>query len=218
MALTETDKRLGKLVRGMERLIKIQQKSAQQFQKQNKVVKQHAKQVEAVTQEMYSLVAAEEIAIKTTDSLARKFAKAANNQDGYGKTWTMFSRILSGSPLWKMQNYVRAVGQAMDGFMSKTEEAAKATNEQAQAFSELQNQIDAVAKQEKILAKGGKKSHDLLMKTNQEYANMFNALTAGEENQLKIEEAKRVAKARTLSMYKKTHKRLLKNIEDEGKP
>ena len=75
--------------------------------------------------DMFSLADAQETMIKTQDTLIRRFAKAANSVDGYGKTWTMFSRILSGSPLWKLQNYVRALGQALDGVMTRNEKAMK---------------------------------------------------------------------------------------------
>ena len=219
MALTLTEKRLGKVITGINKLIKIQQKSTTEFNKQTTAVKRQAKVVEVATKEMYSLADAQDTASKTNNSLFRSFAKAADGAGKYGKRWTMVSRILSGSPIWKLQNYFRAAGQAMHGFYTRQEEAAKVTNDQAKAFSELHNQLGSVKGQIKSLRKGLKGNHSNLLETNQEYANMFNALTAGldkEKDLLKIEEAKRDARARTLSMYEKTHKTLLKNQVSEG--
>lgn len=220
MALTLTEKRLGKVITGINQLIKIQKKSTTEFNKQTKAVKRQAKVIEVASKEMYSLADAQDTATKTNSSLARSFAKAADGAGKYGKRWTMVSRILSGSPIWKLQNYFRAAGQAMHGFYTRQEEAAKVTNDQAKAFSELHNQLGSVEGQIKSLRKGLKGNHSNLLETNQEYANMFNALTAGldkEKDLLKIEEAKRDARARTLSMYEKTHKTLLKNQVSEGK-
>jgi len=219
LALTLTEKRLGKVITGINRLIKIQKNSTKEFNKQTKAVKRQAKVVEVATKEMYSLADAQDTASKTNNSLFRSFAKAADGAGKYGKRWTMVSRILSGSPIWKLQNYFRAAGQAMHGFYTRQEEAAKVTNDQAKAFSELHNQLGSVKGQIKSLRKGLKGNHSNLLETNQEYANMFNALTAGldkEKDLLKIEEAKRDARARTLSMYEKTHKTLLKNQVSEG--
>ena len=55
----------------------------------------------------------------STDSAANAFAQAAEGS----KAWTMASRILSGSGLWKLQNYVRAVGNAINIFNNNSKEA-----------------------------------------------------------------------------------------------
>jgi len=54
----------------------------------------------------------------STDSVASSFAAAAKGSEA----WTMASRILSGSGLWKLQNYVRSVGNAINIFNTNTKE------------------------------------------------------------------------------------------------
>ena len=238
MPLTATEKRLGKLVTGMNRLIKVQRAAAKESTKQNKalnklikvqqiatkesnkqnlVIKKQAEVVEEVTKEVYSLANAQEVLTKTTTSKARAFALAADGVGKYGKGWTMVSHILSGSPIWKLQNYFRAGGQMMAAYYNKQEKAAQITNEQSKAFAELIVHIDSVKGQMKELSSSGIKGHESLMKTNEEYKNMFSALSAGVTDEIELEKAKRTAKARTLTMYKKTHETLLKNQMNEGK-
>lgn len=55
---------------------------------------------------------------QSTESAANAFAQAAEGS----KAWTMASRILSGSGLWKLQNYVRAVGNAINIFNNNAKE------------------------------------------------------------------------------------------------
>ncbi len=168
--------------------------------------------VKDVADDMFSLAEAQETMIKTQDTLIRRFAKAANSVDGYGKTWTMFSRILSGSPLWRLQNYVRALGQALDGVMSRNEKAIQQTNEQMKAFSELTNQMSQVNEQLGHLK--GNTPHAELMKLNQEYKNTFEALQAAG---VKPREAQEKARTRAQAMYDATFKALNKNLKREGK-
>ena len=54
----------------------------------------------------------------STDNVANSFASAAKGSEA----WTMASRILSGSGLWKLQNYVRSVGNAINIFNTNAKE------------------------------------------------------------------------------------------------
>lgn len=179
---------------------------------QTKTVEKTSKSVKHMVDNFYSLNDAQDAVTNTTDTFARRFAKAANGVDGMGKSWTMFSRILSGSPLWKLQNYVRSVGQMMDFMATKTEEATKAANEQARAIGTLTVNIEQVEEQLKLMNKAG--NHKELIESNLEYKNTFEALVAAGEKETK---ARKLALARTQSMYNNTLKNLKKNLETEGK-
>jgi len=141
--------------------IMLQAKMLAKMGNTTKAVKAQSKTIEDTAKSYFSLSDAQKVATDTTDSFTRRFAKAANSVDGAGKTWTMFSRILSGSPLWKMQNYVRSVGQAMDMFQTNTEKSVEAANEQAEAMGKLTEQIDGVDRHSTLLKDS--KSHKELL-------------------------------------------------------
>ena len=163
-----------------------------------------------LAEDMFSLAKATEAAASASDSAARKFGKAANAVDGAGKKWTMFSRILSGSALWKLQNYIRSVGQAMDMYYDKSEKMVEAANKQAKGFSELINQSSTLKEQLELLKEA---DHEKLIETNVEYQNMFIAL----EKIKGAEEAKSLALERTRKMYKEVAEQTDKVIKSEGK-
>ncbi len=176
-----------------------------------------------LTVDMYSLAKAQEAVNTTNKSLRRSFAEASNGVGKYSKAWTMFSRVLSGSSLWRLQNYLRSVGQAMDFYYSKTEEATKAANEQAKAMGELTNNIDEVESQLKLLKQAG--THKELIESNLEYKITFDALKAATasakdtavEAAKKEAEARELALARTRNAYDMTLKKLKGNLVVEGK-
>ena len=175
--------------------------------------------LKGVTHEYFSLAEAQQVATDTTNSFRRQFAEAAQGTGKASKAWTMFSRVLSGSPLWKLQNYVRSAGQAMDFFYSSTENAVKAANDQAESMGKLTVQLKGVEEQLVLLKTAG--SHAELFETNLEYANAYSAILAATKKDeiataAEMASAKEKAHARTLSMYEKTKEKLLKNQKDAG--
>ena len=187
-------------------------KSTKGVVEQKDAIEKTSKSVKDMVHNFYSLNDAQDAVTNTTDTFARRFAKAANGVDGMGKSWTMFSRILSGSPLWKLQNYVRSVGQMMDFMATKTEEATKAANEQAKAIGTLTVNIEQVEEQLNLMSKAG--NHKELIESNLEYKNTFEALRAAGMTQKKAEQT---ALARTQNMYKSTLSQLKENLKQEGK-
>tara|TARA_R110000823_G_scaffold13572_16_gene45022 strand:+ start:4988 stop:6427 length:1440 start_codon:yes stop_codon:yes gene_type:complete len=79
---------------------------------------------------------------ESTDSLALSFGEVSKQSD----VWTMASRILSGSGLWKLQNYVRAVGNAIYIFSNNSKEAEMATLKQMEATMGLSDTYDKLGK------------------------------------------------------------------------
>ncbi len=81
--------------------------------------------------------------------LAKTITKSANSFDGAGRNWNIFSRLVSGSPLWAIQNKVRAYIGVI-GMMEKRSqlntEAQKRQNEivieQVQSYQKLKPQLE----------------------------------------------------------------------------
>ena len=176
--------------------------------------------LKGVTHEYFSLAEAQQVATDTTNSFRRQFAEAAQGTGKASKAWTMFGRVLSGSPLWKMQNYIRSAGQAMDFFYSSTENAVKAANDQAESMGKLTVQLKGVEEQLVLLETAG--SHAELFKNNLEYANAYSAILVATQKEevataAEMASAEEMANARTLSMYEKTKETLLNNQKEGGK-
>lgn len=66
----------------------------------------------------------------------KEITNAANSLDGAGKKWTIFSRLVSGTPLWKVQNYLRGALGVLSEFAEASKADAKARNEQNDAIVE----------------------------------------------------------------------------------
>ena len=62
--------------------------------------------------------------------LFKEITDAANSISSAGKKWTIFSRLVSGTPLWKVQNYLRFALGILSEFSIASQENAKARNEQ----------------------------------------------------------------------------------------
>tara|TARA_R100001509_G_C4882837_1_gene220755 strand:+ start:855 stop:2276 length:1422 start_codon:yes stop_codon:yes gene_type:complete len=60
------------------------------------------------------------------------------------KEWTVISRILSGTGMWRLQNQIRAVGQTINIFHKRQEEARKATLEATEANLQLAKSLKEV--------------------------------------------------------------------------
>tara|TARA_R100000654_G_scaffold13203_1_gene28764 strand:- start:6780 stop:8156 length:1377 start_codon:yes stop_codon:yes gene_type:complete len=68
-----------------------------------------------------------------TDSLVVKFGEISDSS----KVWTIASRILSGSGLWKLQNRIRAVGQTINVFNEANNKALENQMKQMEANQKL---------------------------------------------------------------------------------
>ena len=75
----------------------------------------------------------------------------AAKTDGAGKAWTTFSRLTSGSPIWKLQNKARAYLSILAGFQSRALKAEKAQREQNRAAVESIIAVTAMEKEMKAL-------------------------------------------------------------------
>jgi hypothetical protein len=62
--------------------------------------------------------------------LLKTVTNAANSMDGAGKKWTIFSRFVSGTPIWKLQNYLRGSLGVLAEFSKASQENTKRMQEQ----------------------------------------------------------------------------------------
>ena len=80
-----------------------------------------------------SLSSLEKTIFNTTGKVqgfAKGFLDAANSLNGAGKKWTIFSRIVSGTPLWRFQNYLRAALSTFSEFGEAARKAQETLQEQ----------------------------------------------------------------------------------------
>ena len=99
-----------------------------------------------------------EILTETTDSFAQSVIDASNES----KKWTAVSRFLSGSGLWRLQNYLRGALQVMSFFNDSQREAIEANIKQAQALSDLYDVQEESQKQMKLINKIRENGIDIL--------------------------------------------------------
>ena len=83
----------------------------------------------------------------------RKVGKLSLNTSNAGKRWTTFSRLVSGSPIWSVQNKLRAYVDIFAGLESRARDNAKAQLEsnqriidQVQSYKALEPQLQNLQK------------------------------------------------------------------------
>ena len=79
---------------------------------------------------------------------AKNLVAMADASNQSGRRWTIFSRLVSGTPIWKVQNYIRGILGVLGEFNSSAIAAAEAqtkqseaTTEQIKGFRELEEQM-----------------------------------------------------------------------------
>ena len=168
-----------------------------------------------------------EILTETTDSFALSVINASNES----KKWTAVSRFLSGSGLWRLQNYLRGALQVMSFFNDSQREAIEANIEQAQTLSDLYDvqeesikQIDLINKikdegidsiNEEILA-----NNELAITIQKQYKVIRGAIDqAIKDKKIQIDEEEAHAEAirRTASAYKYVESQININMESRVK-
>jgi|TARA_R100000479_G_scaffold169763_1_gene111755 hypothetical protein len=68
-----------------------------------------------------------------------------------GKRWTTFSRLTSGTGLWKFQNYLRGTLEVIGAFGERTDEAIKAQTEQEKALAKSIKGVKKINEEYKAL-------------------------------------------------------------------
>ena len=63
----------------------------------------------------------------------KRLIKMSDSARNSGKAWTTFSRLVSGTPLWSLQNKFRGIIEVFAGFERRSQENTKAYNDELQA-------------------------------------------------------------------------------------
>ena len=66
----------------------------------------------------------------------KSILEAANGADAASKRWNIFSRLVSGTPLWKVQNYVRGALGVLAEMENTSKANAEATKQQNEKINE----------------------------------------------------------------------------------
>jgi len=151
-----------------------------------------AEETKKLTTELYSLAEAVDVA----DSAAQSFAKTIGEVADKNKAWTIASRVLSGTGLWKLQNYIRAVGQTIYMY---NESQTKAIEKQNQSMIAVSKMNDKYKELKGVLDKLKVKSNfDEMVKSNLELKVTFEGLVnAG----LSAPKAQKMATEQVIKLY-----------------
>ena len=78
----------------------------------------------------------------------KTITSAAASTEGAGKAWTTFSRLVSGSPIWALQNKARAYLSILAGFENRSKANTKAQKEEEQKFVQKVKAMQKVNEQQ----------------------------------------------------------------------
>ena len=81
----------------------------------------------------------------------KTITSAAAGTEGAGKAWTTFSRLVSGSPIWALQNKARAYLSILAGFENRSKANTKAKKEEEQKFVKKVHAMKEVNEQYKFM-------------------------------------------------------------------
>jgi hypothetical protein len=117
-----------------------------------------------------------DLADTNTLTFIRRLGTIADTTSKQGKAWTTFSRLVSGSPIWALQNKARAYIDILASFERNARKNAKAQKEanqavidQVQAYKKLEPKLEATLKlndQLENLKKVTGKDHYRFLDTN----------------------------------------------------
>jgi len=91
-----------------------------------------------VEKKINSLAEASAVLQEQNDGLGRSFANLSENS----KLWTIASRILSGSGLWRIQNKIRAVGNVLTVFYDVQDSGTKRMLENAKNMKKITESVE----------------------------------------------------------------------------
>jgi len=159
-----------------------------------------------------SLTEALKLQKEASDGLFRSFGELANGIGENSKKWTAFSRVLSGSGLWKLQNYMRSLGQVMDFYYKKQDRAFEETQKSIRSVGKVQKQLQKVTDVKNDL-NGASKSFTELSESIEEVADAYAmADAAGYTEQA----AQAFAIDRTKKQYSDMHEELTETKKRYG--
>lgn len=78
--------------------------------------------------------------------LTKSLVSMANSTSDAGKSWTTFSRLVSGTPIWKYQNKFRGFLEVLGGFEKRSKDNMKAMSEESEKLVESLKGFEATTK------------------------------------------------------------------------
>ena len=83
----------------------------------------------------------------------KSLTRAADATSKAGKNWTIFSRLVSGTPLWAFQNKLRAYLSILGTFEEKSKANSKAMKEEEKKIVDRFHAVEKVKKEQKFMNK-----------------------------------------------------------------
>ena len=105
----------------------------------------------------------------------KKLIQASDSMRNSGKAWTTFSRLVSGTPLWSLQNKFRGIIEVFAGFERRSKENTKAYNDELKATLERTTAYNKLA--------------DEMSNLNIEFNRFYQETKSGVENVEELDDA-----------------------------
>jgi hypothetical protein len=154
----------------------------------------------AIEDDLYSIGNAMDIVTESNDGLVRSFANLSES----GKGWTVFSRLVSGSGLWRLQNKVRAISDILFIFYRRQDEGLKNAMEQARNMSKLSQEYSKLGE---IISEGK-------LEETAEFQSYFLAFKSVLDDE---QDARKHALSLTEKAYNSTYAKLGNTVKKFGK-
>ena len=105
----------------------------------------------------------------------KRLIKMSDSTQNSGKAWTTFSRLVSGTPLWSLQNKFRGIIEVFAGFERRSKENTKAYNDELKATLERTTAYNKLA--------------DEMSNLNIEFNRFYQETKSGVENVEELDDA-----------------------------
>ena len=181
--------------------------------------KRLAKELMRLESQMFSISDTADTLSQATEGLAKSIGTAANES----KIWTAASRILSGTGLWKLQNYLRGGIQLLTFYKDAQAKAIESQNESMKSLAALSDEYETVSKKTQELqnimdAPFGPNAFGKAIQDNLELKLQMDSMAQAIKDELITrEEAEERAVQRTLKIYEYQGKQMQKLLDKRNK-
>ena len=179
--------------------------------------KRIAQELMRLESQMFSISDTADTLAQATEGLAKSIGTAANES----KIWTAASRILSGTGLWKLQNYLRGGIQLLTFYKDAQAKAIESQNESMKSLAALGDEYATVqTKMAELQGKfiGEKDVFDEAMRDNLELKLQYESMAkAIQDGIIDEDKARKRAVGRTLKIYEYQEKQMQKLLDKRNK-
>ena len=183
--------------------------------------KRIAKELMRLESQMFSISDTADTLAQATEGLAKSIGTAANES----KIWTAASRILSGTGLWKLQNYLRGGIQLLTFYKDAQAKAIESQNESMKSLASLSEEFVTVNQKTKELqgilknGTGFKEAIKDNLELKLQMDSMAEAVKAsqGALKDFSEEDAQKRAVERTLKIYEYQGNQMKKLLDKRNK-